>query len=83
MNNKPKKNTKINKSDIFNKQGFLIVKNFLSKNKCNEIIKKLENIKNKRKINKNISVIELEITKKDWLKNAEILCSQYPELYEA
>ncbi|MDA7780225.1 GNAT family N-acetyltransferase [Candidatus Pelagibacter sp.] len=36
-----------------------------------------------KKINKNISVIEFEITKKDWLKNAEILCSQYPELYEA
>ena len=35
-----------------------------------------------KKINKDISVIELEITKKDWLKNAEILCSQYPELYE-
>lgn len=51
MLNQPKKNTKINKSDIFNKQGFLIVKNFLSKNKCDEIIKKLKNILNIRKKN--------------------------------
>ena len=35
-----------------------------------------------KKINKNITDIELEITKKDWLGNAEILCSRYPELYE-
>ena len=35
-----------------------------------------------KKINKNITVIELEITKKDWLKNTEVLCSRYPEFYE-
>ena len=33
-----------------------------------------------RKNNKD--VIAVEITKKDWLKNAEVLCSQFPELYE-
>tara|TARA_B100000029_G_scaffold516819_1_gene635204 strand:+ start:16828 stop:17394 length:567 start_codon:yes stop_codon:yes gene_type:complete len=34
------------------------------------------------KINKDIAVIELEIAKKDWLRNTEVLCSRYPELYE-
>tara|TARA_B100000989_G_scaffold294370_1_gene273376 strand:- start:15651 stop:16427 length:777 start_codon:yes stop_codon:yes gene_type:complete len=52
MLNKFKKNNKINKTELFNKQGYLVVKNFLPKNKCNEIIRKLENIKNKRKKNK-------------------------------
>tara|TARA_B100001057_G_scaffold495701_1_gene595341 strand:- start:327 stop:1130 length:804 start_codon:yes stop_codon:yes gene_type:complete len=51
MLNKIKKNFKTNKNDIFNKQGFLIVKNFLSKSKCNEVIKKLRNIRNIRKKN--------------------------------
>ena len=41
-------------------------------------------IKKTTKFNiKNNSIdIELEITKKDWLKNNEILCSKYPELYK-
>ena len=52
MQNNFMKNSKINKNNLFNKQGFLIVKNFLSKSKCNEVIRKLENIKNKRKNNK-------------------------------
>ena len=36
---------------------------------------------NFKKVN-NITDIELEITKKDWLKNSKILCSKYPKLYE-
>lgn len=34
------------------------------------------------KENKTVPRIKLEITKKDWLKNAELLCSQHPELYK-
>ena len=34
------------------------------------------------KENKTVTQIKLEITKKDWLKKADLLCSQYPELYE-
>lgn len=33
--------------------------------------------------NKNISQIQLEITKREWLENAKLLCSKYPELYKA
>ena len=43
-------------------------------------IKKINQYNKKR--NKNITVIEVEITKKDWLKNTEVLCSRYPEFYE-
>ena len=34
------------------------------------------------KENKNITEIKLEISKKDWLKNAELLSFQHPDLYE-
>jgi [ribosomal protein S5]-alanine N-acetyltransferase len=37
----------------------------------------------KFKIKDNITDIELEITKKDWLRTKEVLCAQFPELYEA
>ena len=43
-------------------------------------IKKINQYNKKR--NKNITVIEVEITKKDWLKNTEVLCSRYPEFYK-
>ena len=33
------------------------------------------------KVKKNVTLIAIEIFKKDWLKNSEILCSKYPELY--
>ena len=33
--------------------------------------------------NKNILQIQLEITKREWLENAKLLCSKYPELYKA
>lgn len=36
-----------------------------------------------KKINKKINIIELEVTKKDWLQNAKILSSNYPKLYES
>lgn len=35
----------MNKLDYFDENGFVTVKNFLSKKKCNEIIDKLKNIK--------------------------------------
>ena len=41
----------MNKSDFFDENGFVVVKNFLSKKKCNEIINKLKNIKKIRKRN--------------------------------
>ena len=34
------------------------------------------------KANKDVNVIALEISKKDWLKNREALCSKHPEIYE-
>ncbi len=34
------------------------------------------------KADKDVSCVELEIFKEDWLKNTELLISQYPELYE-
>ena len=34
------------------------------------------------KVNRNVNIIGIEISKKDWLKNTEVLCSEYPELYE-
>ena len=43
-------------------------------------IKKINQYNKKR--NKNITIIKLEFTKKDWLKNKEVLCSRYPEFYE-
>ena len=42
-------------------------------------IKRIYNFYGKKN---NKDVIALEISKKDWLKNAEVLCSQFPELYE-
>ena len=44
--------------------------------------KEIKSINNFYGKNNNKVVIALEITKKDWLKNAEVLCSQFPELYE-
>ena len=35
-----------------------------------------------KKKNKNINEIKIEISKNDWLKNKELLCSDFPELYE-
>ena len=35
-----------------------------------------------KKINRNITEIKLEISKKAWLKNAKLLISQYPNLYD-
>ena len=35
-----------------------------------------------KKKNKNINEIKIEISKNDWLKNKELLCSEFPELYE-
>ena len=34
------------------------------------------------KKNKSVPIINLEITKEEWFKNAEILCSNHPDLYE-
>ena len=34
------------------------------------------------KLNKDVTIIAIEIHKKDWLKNTEVLCSKYPEFYE-
>jgi len=34
------------------------------------------------KVNKNVTLVALEISKKDWLTNSKILCSKHPELYE-
>ena len=34
------------------------------------------------KVNKDVTLIAIEISKKDWITNSEILCSKYPELYE-
>ena len=42
-------------------------------------IKRVNNFYGKKN---NKDVIAVEIAKKDWLKNAEVLCSQFPELYE-
>lgn len=44
--------------------------------------KEIKSINNFYGKNNNKVVIALEITKKDWLKNAEVLHSQFPELYE-
>lgn len=33
--------------------------------------------------NKNITIIKLEITKKDWLKRAKLLHSEHPKLYDS
>lgn len=46
--NSAKYNSLNNKIKNFNKKGFFIEKNFLSKKKCNDIIKKLEIIKKER-----------------------------------
>ena len=43
-------------------------------------IKKIE--KYNEKINKNVILITLEISKKDWLIKSKTLCSKYPELYD-
>ena len=34
------------------------------------------------KVNKNVTLVAIVISKKDWLINSEILCSKYPELYD-
>ena len=40
-------------------------------------IKRVNNFYEKKK-----NVIKIEISKKDWLKNAQVLCSKFPKLYE-
>ena len=35
-----------------------------------------------KKINRNITEIKIEILKKDWLKNAKLLNSKFPKLYD-
>jgi len=42
---------------------------------------KEKKIQYSEKEKKNTTIINVEITKKKWLKNADLLCSQYPKLY--
>ena len=43
-------------------------------------IKKIK--KYNEKVNRDVTIIAIEISKKEWLKNREVLCSKYPEFYE-
>jgi ribosomal-protein-alanine N-acetyltransferase len=42
-------------------------------------VKKIEHYN--EKVKKNVTLVAIEISKKDWLINSEVLCSKYPELY--